>query len=74
MCTYEATKFEMCRKGRDIAILEGIKRWETTHINSLEKPNQRMYLQGLTFKLDRLKEEFGKVPSTASKIMKLTEV
>ena len=30
-----------------------------------------MYLQGLTFKLDRLKNDYGKVPSTTSKQIKM---
>jgi hypothetical protein len=33
-----------------------------------------MYLQGLTFKLDRLKEEYEKIPSTTSKQMKMAEI
>jgi hypothetical protein len=33
-----------------------------------------MYLQGLTFKMDRLKDEYAKTPSTVSKQIKLMEI
>ncbi len=43
-------------------------------MNSLNKKNQKMYLQGLSFKLDRLKNDYEKIPSTNSKIIKMTEI
>lgn len=36
--------------------------------------DRKMYLQGLTFKIDRLKDEYEKTPSTVSKQIKLMEI
>jgi hypothetical protein len=33
-----------------------------------------MYLQGLTFKIDRLKDDYSKTPSTVSKQTQLMEI
>jgi hypothetical protein len=46
---------------------KGIKAWEIKHIASLEPNRRPMYVQGLTFKLDRLKNDYSRLPSTASK-------
>lgn len=73
-CSYQIARFEQCRKNRDIKILEGIREWETKHIIGLDKTNRQMYLQGLTFKLDRLKEEYEKLPSTQAKQLKLHRI
>ena len=55
-CSYDLARFEACRKDRDIKILEGIKKWECQHVRNLDSKNKQFYLQGLTFKMDRLKE------------------
>lgn len=73
-CSFYLGRFEQCREQRDLSILEGIKQWEEGHIEKLDGKNRQMYLQGLTFKLDRLKEEYEKIPSNSSKQSKLTHV
>ena len=40
----------------------------------MDKNNRQLYLQGMTFKLDRLKNEYGKMPSTQTKQFSLTQV
>ena len=40
----------------------------------MDSKNRQMYLQGLTFKLDRLRQEYEKMPSTTSKQLKLEQV
>ena len=73
-CSYDINRFETCRKDRDIKILDGIKEWETEHIRSMDPKNRQFYLQGLTFKMDRLKDEYSKTPSTSNKQYRLAQI
>lgn len=73
-CAYYIANFEQCRKTRDIKILDGIKEWESSHIRSLDQQNRQFYMQGLTFKLNRLKEDYSKIPSTSGKHLKMVQV
>jgi hypothetical protein len=74
MCSYFIGRFEQCRKDRDIKILEGIKVWESEHMRGLDKNNRELYLRGLNMKLERLKGEYNKLPSTQSKQFKMAQI
>jgi len=54
MCGLELSKFESCRRQRDLRIVHAIKTWETQHITKLDKQNRGMYMMGLNRKLTRL--------------------
>lgn len=54
MCNLEASRFESCRKKRDLRIFGGIFKWENLHMKSLDASNRALYLRGMGFKLDRL--------------------
>ena len=43
-----------------------IKTWEMERFKGLTAQNKQLYLQGLTFKLERLKEEYEQLPSLSS--------
>ena len=40
----------------------------------MDPKNRQFYLQGLTFKMDRLKEEYSRTPSTSNKQFKLSQI
>lgn len=54
MCSLEVSRFESCRKKRDLRIISAIYRWENQHLRNLDKQNRALYLRGLGFKLTRL--------------------
>lgn len=57
MCAFEFSHFEVCRRHRDLRILQGIQRWEQKHMTGLDKQNRGMYQMGLNRKLDRLQTD-----------------
>ena len=68
MCAFEFSHFEVCRKTRDNRILQSIRAWETQHFKGLDKQNKGMYQMGLGRKMDRLKGELERQPSTTKGI------
>jgi hypothetical protein len=64
MCAFEFSHFEVCRRFRDLRILQSIKKWETQHIVGLDRQNRGLYQMGLNRKLSRLQEESERQPST----------
>ena len=56
MCAFELSQFEVCRRQRDIRILNSIKTWETNHFQGLDKQNKGMYQMGMNRKMSRLQE------------------
>lgn len=51
---------------QDIMLYDSIKKWEIEKYKSLTPQNKQLYLQGLTFKLERLKEDYQALPSVSS--------
>lgn len=74
MCNLELSKFESCRRQRDLRILNSIKDWETQHITNLDKTNRGMYMMGMGRKLARLEEEYGRQTSSIKGVVKLKEL
>lgn len=48
---------------QDTIIFDKVKEWETGHFSKFDKQNKQMYLQGLTFKLDRLQTTLENTPT-----------
>lgn len=72
MCSLEASRFQSCRKKRDLRIISAIYRWETEHLKSLDQQNRAFYIRGLGFKLDRLENDYGRQPSTISGLSRIS--
>lgn len=55
-------------------MFDKVKEWETTHFGKFDRENKQMYLQGLTFKLNRLEETLENTPSIPSTEQRLREL
>lgn len=74
MCNLEISRFETCRRKRDLRIITGIYKWETQHLNNLDPQNRAFYLRGLGFKLDRLEDDLQRQPSTVAGLGRIANI
>lgn len=51
---------------QDLQLFKAIKEWEILTFKKLDEKNQTLYLRGLNFKIDRLKTEYERIPSSFS--------
>ncbi|KRX07337.1 hypothetical protein PPERSA_06952 [Pseudocohnilembus persalinus] len=63
-CQLEYTSFLTCKKERDLTIFSSIKDWEQGHFKNLSDKNKNFYVMGLGRKLDRLEEDYEKIPTS----------
>ena len=70
----EASRFESCRRKRDLRIFGAIFKWENMHVRGLDASNRTLYLRGMGFKLDRLEGDLKRQPSTVSGISRIRDL
>ncbi|KAL4489300.1 hypothetical protein ABPG72_006364 [Tetrahymena utriculariae] len=65
-CVEDYEAFVQCKKQRDLELFKSIKEWEIDHFQKLQPHLRKLYFQGLTFKKDRLKQDYERIPSSFS--------